>query len=538
MTRFGDSPTDPAASASVASASSAWTPFRRRAFRWLWLGVLASSVGTWMQIIGAQWLLVDEPNAAVLVALVQVASTLPVMLLALPGGVLADSFDRRSLLLTVQAYLLVIGVLLVSLTAAGHMPPALLLVFTFAFGAGVAVQYPGWQASISELVPRTQLPAAARLDMVSVNLARSVGPALAGLVIAHLGVPFVFVLNVASVFFFALVLVFWRRPQAEAGSRERFLPALRAGGRYVWHEPVVRRILLRAAIFIAPAMALWALLPVIANQRLGLGADGFGALFGALGVGAVVGALVLGWARTRVGVNGILGAAGIAYAAVLVLIVLVPTFPAALVTLVFAGLAWMSVISTLNAELQLFMPGWVRARGLGVYLVVMTGSQALGALVWGLVADRFGVAAALVAAAVVVVSGVVAGLVWPLPDMGPLDRQPAVFWPEARLGFDPEPEDGPVLVTVEYTVTSDREAAFQDVMSHLRRSRLRTGATRWELYRDGERPDRFVELFSVPSWGEHLRQHGGRLTAEDKELEEAAHALSDPSPRGQHLFPP
>jgi len=398
--------------------SSIWSPFRQRAFRWLWLGMLVSTIGTWMQTVGAQWLLVDAPNAAVLVSLVQAANTLPVMLLALPGGVLADSFDRRWLLLTVQVYFFAVASLLAILTVAGEMSPPLLLALTFALGAGVAVQHPGWQSLIPELLPRTQLRAAARLHMVSVNLARSAGPALAGLVIAYLGVPFVFALNALSVAFFALVLLLWRQPRVGSEGRERFLPALRAGGRYVWNEPVVRRVMLRSALFIGPAMALWGLLPLIASQSLGLGAGGFGALFGALGVGAVLGALILGRVQTRVATNGMIGAAGALYATAMVLIVLAPNFVAALATLLLAGLAWMAAISTLNAELQLFLPAWVRARGLGLYLVVITGSQAIGALLWGLVAERAGLDAALLIAAGVVVAGVLAGLCGRFPRLG------------------------------------------------------------------------------------------------------------------------
>ena len=326
----GGEPTDPESATVVQPAeSSAWAPLGQRVFRWLWLGVLISWIGTWMQTVGAQWLLVDEPNAAALVSLVQVASTLPMMLLALPGGVLADSFDRRWLLITVQAYLFVVAILLTVLTAAGQMPPALLLAFTFALGLGAAVQIPTWQAMMPELVPRTQLRAAAGLDLVSVNLAYAVGPVLAGLVIAYLGgVPVVFALKTAAVALFAVALLFSRPPAARLGPRrERFLPALRSGGRYIWHEPVVRRILLRAILFVMPAMALYALLPLIASQRLGLGADGFGALFGAFGVGAIVGAVVLGRVRDRLSNNGMLGAAGVLYAAASAALVLAPGFP-------------------------------------------------------------------------------------------------------------------------------------------------------------------------------------------------------------------
>src|ERR1700736_4889893 len=517
------------ASAPAAADSSAWAPLRQQAFRWLWLGVLISWTGTWMQTVGAQWLVVHSPNAPALVSLVQAANFLPVMLLALPGGVLADSFDRRWLLLAV-------------LTAAGQMSPALLLAFTFAVGAAGAVQLPTWGATIPELVPRTHLRAASRLDLVSVNASRAIGPALAGLVIAHLGgVAVVFALNAVSVVFLAIALLTWRRPQAAPGSgRERFVPALRAGGRYVWHDPVVRRILLRAITFIAPATALWALLPVIASQRLGLGADGFGALFGALGVGAIVGALVLRRVGTPLSTNGILGAAGVLYAAPLPLIVLVPSFPAALATLVVAGVAWMAATSTLVSELQLVLPIWVRARGVAIYAITFAGSQAAGALIWGLVANQVGLQLTVLLAAVVMLAGVIAGMFWRLPETGHLDPQPAAYyWTDARLAFDPEPKTGPVLVAVEFIVAPERQAAFLEAMDQLRGSRLRTGATRWELYRDAERPNRFVEMFSVPSWEEHMRQHhGGLLTGTDREIEEAALAFSDPAARAEHLLPP
>jgi len=534
---------DPAASGtptSIAPAeSSPWAPFRQRAFRWLWIGVLISWIGTWMQVVGAQWLLIDAPNAATVVALVQVANTLPVMLLALPGGVLADSFDRRWLLFTIQVYFFLVGALLAALTFAGLMPPALLLAFTFTLAIGAAVQLPSWQATLPELVPRNQLRAAARLEMVGVNVARSVGPALAGLVIASFGVPVVFALNALSVVFLAVALLFWRRSPAESQARrERFVPALRAGSRYVWHEPVVRRIMLRAALFVTPAIALWALLPLIASQQLGLGADGYGALFGALGVGAIIGALVLGRVRDRLSSNGMLATAGLFYALVLAAIVLTDNFPIALVTLVLAGVAWIAVISTLNAELQLFLPVWVRARGLGIYMVTFTGSMTVGALIWGLVAEGIGLQTTFFIAAALVLASVAVGVVRRVPETGHLDPEPAIYWPEPRLAFDPEADTGPVMVTVEYTVTPERESAFLEAMDHLRLSRRRTGATRWELYRDGDRPDRFLELFSVPSWEEHLRQHAGRLTAVDREVEEAALAFSDPPARAEHLLPP
>jgi MFS family permease len=519
--------------------AAAWAPLQNRAFRWLWIGVLISWTGTWMQTVGAQWLLVDAPNAPALVSLVQAATTLPVMLLALPGGVLADSFDRRWLLFTIQVYFFVVGILLAALTAAGQMPPALLIAFTFLLGVGAAAQLPSWAATIPELVPRSQLRAATRLDLVSVNVSRAVGPALAGVVIAHFGgVPMVFALNAASVVFLAIALLLWRRPTLDLANRERFLPALRAGGRFVWHEPVVRRIMLRASMFVTPAMALWALLPVIASRQLRLGADGYGALFAALGFGAILGALLLGRVRSSLSTNGILATAGVLYAAALAVIILVPNFVAALAVLVLNGIAWMAITSTLQAEMQLILPGWVRARGMALYTVVFMGSQTVGALLWGFVADGFGLQPAVLAAAVVVLLGVCAGLLWRVPETAHLDPEPAAFWGDPRVAIDPAPNAGPVLVEVHFTVAPEREADFLKAMDELRRSRLRTGATRWELYRDGERPNQFVEAFRVPSWDEHLRQHEGRLTATDQAIEETALAFSDPPAYGDHLLPP
>jgi MFS family permease len=338
---------------------------------------------------------------------------------------------------------------------------------------------------------------------------------------------------------FGVALLLSHPPAARLGPRrERFLPALRSGGRYIWHEPIVRRIMLRAILFVIPAMALYALLPLIASQRLGLEADGFGALFGAFGVGAIIGAFVLGRVRDRLSNNAMLGAAGVVYAAASAALVLTPSFPAALVSLVFAGLAWMAVTSTLAAELQLFLPVWVRARGLAVYMVMFTGSMTAGALLWGLVTEAVGLQATFLAAAIVLLVSVVAGLVWRVPVTDHLDPQPVVYWPAARMAFDPEADAGPILVTVVFTVTPEREPAFLEAMGQLRHSRRRTGASRWDLYRDGDRPDRFVEVFSVPSWEEHLSQHEGRLTAADKAIEEAAAAFSDPPARAEHLLPP
>jgi MFS family permease len=285
-------------------------------------------------------------------------------------------------------------------------------------------------------------------------------------------------------------------------------------------------------------MALYALLPLIASQRLRLAVDGYGALFGAFGAGAIVAAVLLGRIKGRLSANGLLAVAGVLYATASAALVLLPGFPAALATLLLAGIAWMAATSTLAAELQLFLPAWVRARGLAVYTVTFTGSMTGGALLWGLVAQAAGLRATFLIAAGVGLAGVVAGVLWRVPDTGHLDPQPVVYWPAARLAYDPEGDSGAILVTVEFTVAPERETAFFEAMEQLRRSRRRTGASRWDLYRDGDRPNHFIEVFSVPSWEEHLSQHEGRLTATDKAIEQTALAFSDPPTRAQHLLPP
>ena len=517
---------------------SPWAPFRQRAFFWLWLGVVVSSVGMWAQTVGAQWLFVSDPNAATIVTLVQTASTLPMMLLALPSGVLADAFDRRWLMFGVQVYFVVVAVLLAVLTAAGMMPPALLLAFTFAVGAGGAMLNPAWQSLITELVPRNELAAATRLDMVSVNVARAAGPALAGVVIARWGVPPVFALTAVCALVLAVVLLAWRRPRVTHGEREPFFPALVAGGRYVRHEPVVVRILLRLASFMVPACAVWALLPLIANRQLGLGADGYGLLFAALGLGAVIGALCLGWVKQHLSSNGVLALAATTFALAFGSLVLAPSLLVALPLLVVCGFGWTATVSTIISELQLFLPGWVRARAIAIYLMVFLGSQALASPIWGQVTQHLGLRVAILAAAALVAVSAIGGLVLRVPENQDLDRSPLAYWGPAPVALEPEPGAGPILVSIEYEVSADKEPDFLVAMESMRRSRLRSGASRWDLYRVGESPDHFLEQFQVPTWAEHQRQHDGRLTAEDQAIEDAAFAHIVGTPRAQHLVPP
>ena len=383
------------------SASSSWAPLRIRLFRTLWIAALVSNVGTWMQTVGAQWLVVHAAHAAILVSLVQTADTLPAVLFALVAGVLADIFDRVKLLVAVLAGMSATGAALTALTAAHRMPPALLLMFTFVLGTGAILVTPAYQSLVPDMVPRPELPAASALGSISINLARAVGPAIAGLLVAQTGVPAVFALNTATFLLYAIVVASHPQLGGTPESPERFLPGLRAGGRYVRNAPVVRRILLRAALFLVPGSSLWALLPLIATRRLALGPGGYGVLLGALGVGASGGAFVLPQIRARLSANAMAAVASLIYAAALVAVVLSRAPTLTILVLLPAGVAWIAFLSNVNAALQLFLPKWVRARGLSVYLMVLFGAQAAGAAIWGAVAGTAGlVPAFLISAAV------------------------------------------------------------------------------------------------------------------------------------------
>jgi MFS family permease len=298
----------------------------------------------------------------------------------------------------------------------------------------------------------------------------------------------------------------------------------------------VRRILLDATLFLVPASALWALLPLIASQRLGQGAAGYGLLLAALGVGAIIGALVLGRVRARLSVNGLLVASGFVFAAVLAVVVLVGNQFLILFVLLLAGVAWVAVLSTINAELQLFLPAWVRARGLSIYQMVLFGSQALAALLWGVLASLLGLLPTFLLAGAVMAGAALTMRLRPLVDTSAMDRSTVSYWPEPSLVVDLDPASGPVVVKTVYTIATQHEKRFLKAMADVRLLRLRTGATQWGLYRDGETAHQFIELFVVASWDEHLRQHGERLTGSSRQVQERATALSAPPPETSHLI--
>jgi MFS family permease len=517
----------------------AWAPLRHRVFRALWIAQTVSNVGTWMQTVGAQWLIVSLGGTALTVSLVQTATTLPTFLIGLPAGALGDILDRRKLMLGAQFFMLVCAAVLGVLTVMDRIGIASVLALTFGIGLGSALLRPSWQAVQPELVEREEIPQAAALNGVSMNMARAVGPAIGGVLVAITNAGAVFLANAASFLGVMGVLAWWKRPPQESAlGAEHVTHAMRVGTRFVRHSPRLRSVLTRTLSFCLFSSALWALLPVIAHDRLGLGSGGYGLLLAAVGIGAVGGAFALAAARARWSADHVVGAATIGFVGVALVLAWSRSTALDAAALVLGGLSWIAVLSSLNASAQVALPGWVRARGMATYLLVFQGGQAAGSLAWGVLATHTGTGTTLS----VVAGGLVGALLLSsrrhkLATTVALDMTPVSHWTEPELSMEPAPHR-PVLITMEYRVPPENHEAFREAMQRLGRSRRRTGAERWSLYQDAADPDRFVENYLVDSWEEHMRQHYERQTKQDVTIQQRALDLTvdKTPPPVQHLI--
>ena len=521
--------------------ASPWSPLRERTFALIWAATVVSNIGTWMHDVAAGWLMTSLAPSPLLVALVQTATSLPMVLLALPAGALADIVDRRKLLIGVQAAMLVATASLGLITLAGGTTPALLLVFTFAIGIGTALSAPAWQASVPELVPPHKLQPAIALNSLGVNISRAVGPALGGFVIAAAGIAAPFLLNALSFVGIIAALALWKRRRAPTELPvERFTGAIRAGFRYARSSRPLQAALLRAAAFFAFASAYWALLPLHAREGLGLPAHGYGLLLGAVGVGAVLGALALPRLRKRAGLDPLVLAGGLATAAAMGLLATAAEPVIAGIALFAAGAAWITVLSSLNVAAQGALPDWVRARGLAVYLTVFFAGMTGGSLLWGQVASLVGIPVTLgLAAGLLALASLLAWRAAPLDAAAGLDLKPSQHWAAPALAA-PVPDDrGPVLVTVEYRIDPARAAEFLSAMRAVETERRRDGAFAYGLYEDAADPGRWLEWFLVESWAEHRRQHARvtRADADGQERAKAFHIGASPPAVRHHLAP-
>ena len=504
---------------------SAWSPLKNSLFRGLWIATIVSNVGTWMQDVGAGWLMTSLSSSPSLVALVEAADSLPVMLLALPAGAIADIVDRRRLLIATQVYLMVIAAALGILTWLNVMTPWMLLGFTFALGVGTAMVMPAWAAIVPELVPPEDLPSAVALNSIAINVSRTIGPAIAGVLVAAVGAWLVFILNALSYIGILAVLVRWRRERRKSSlPAERFVSAIRVGLRFVTHTRALQIVLIRGSAFFVFASAAWSLFPLIVRRELGMGPEIYGLLLTCIGIGAVGGALLLPRARARFSRDALVAGASALYAVAALMLGHVQNLPLLAVAMLATGVAWISILSALQVAAQMTLPAWVRARGLAAFVMVFMGGMALGSILWGQVAAHVGIPATLTTAALGMAGAI--GLTWrfKLGRHEVLDFTPSSHWPAPVLAESPEPDSGPVMVTIEYRVQPDKRAEFVAAMQSVREMRRRNGAYFWELFHDSADPSRFNECFMDESWVEHLRQHE-RVSVADREIQQRAKAF-------------
>jgi MFS family permease len=522
---FGGARTTPRHNDGVAPPVSAWAPLRRRVFLALWIAALASNLGTWMQNVGAAWLMTSLSKSPLMVSLIQTASSLPIFFLALPAGALADILDRRKLLIFSQAWMLVAAGILGVLTLLGMTTEWTVLGLSFMLGIGSALNAPAWQAIIPELVPREELAAAVTLNGINFNLARAAGPALGGFVVAWFGADANFLLNAASFLGVMVVLYEWRRqPRPGVLPAERVIGAMRVGVRYVRYAPPLRAVLVRTVAFVFGASAMWAVLPLVARAQLGLGAAGFGLLLGWFGLGAVFGGAMLTRLQQLASHDNIVHGATVLFIGMSVGLTFTHDTVVASFLLALGGAAWVCAFSVLNVAAQLSVPQWVQGRALAVYQIAVQGGIAGASALWGVVGERWGLRVALWCGAASMLTGF-AAYRWRLAAADAVETDPISLWPHPKIAIDIDPNTGPALITVEYLIDPQRTEEFISVMRHQRIIRLRDGAVFWGLFVDANQPDRFVEYFVNETWLEHLRQHE-RLIASDAEYEERAKSFS------------
>jgi MFS family permease len=517
-----------AASAEAAAAAQLGQDAARRAelsplaplgvpvFRMLWLTWLAANTCMWMNDVAAAWLMTTLTTSPVLVALVQTASTLPVFLLGLPSGALADILDRRRYFIATQFWVAAVALVLCLAILAGGMTASLLLALTFANGIGLAMRWPVFAAIVPELVNRAQLPAALALNGVAMNASRIVGPLLAGAIIASAGSAWVFVLNAVLSVIAGFTIMRWKRTHVPNPlGRERLGSAMRVGVQFVRESPRMRAVLWRISIFFLHATALLALLPLVARDLEGGGAGTFTLLLASMGAGAIAAAMFLPRLRQAMPRDTLVARGALLQALATSVVAIAPNVYVAVPAMVVGGMAWITTANSLSVSAQLALPNWVRARGMSIYQMAIMGATAAGAAFWGQVASVTSVHMSLAIAAL---TGTIA---MALVQRFVADRTMEEDLSPSRAFKVPTapttPERGHVVVTIEYVIDPERATEFRAAMQESRRSRLRQGALDWQLQHDIADPSRYVERIVDESWTEHLRRFD-RVTASDVAL--------------------
>ncbi|TGV14532.1 MFS transporter [Mesorhizobium sp. M8A.F.Ca.ET.173.01.1.1] len=517
---------------------SALAPFRHGIFRAVWGASLVSNFGGLIQGVGAAWMMTTIATSPYQVALVQASTTLPIMLFALVAGAIADSFDRRKVMLVAQTFMLVVSVLLTAFTYLDLITPWTLLAFTFLIDSGTALNSPSWQASVGDIVPRNKVPAAVALNSMGFNLTRSVGPAIGGIIVAAAGAAAAFAANAVSYIGLIVVLARWK-PDLPVSTlpRESLGAAMGAGLRYVAMSPNIGKVLVRGAAFGFSAGAVLALLPLVARDVVKGDALTYGIMLGAFGIGAVGGALISVRLRQLLSSETMVRCAFAGFAAC--------AFNAAIsqhawqtsLGLLVGGACWVIALSHFNVTVQMATPRWVVGRVLSVYQTATFGGIALGSWIWGVVADAHGAETALIAAAIAMLAGGAIGLVLPLPQQQVLNLDPLNRFREPHLALDLKPRSGPIAIMIEYVIRREDEAEFLATMAERGRIRRRDGARNWTLARDLENPSIWIEHYHTPTWLEYVR-HNGRITHADAMVGERLRALhsGDEPPRVRRVI--
>src|SRR5262249_19644474 len=506
--------------ASPAPTPSRLGPFRHPSFAALWLATIVSNIGSWMYSTASGWLMTGLSPDPFIVSLVQVAASLPMFLLAIPAGALADIVDLRKLLVGTEIGIAVISAAFALIVSLDIATPGNLLLFTFLSAVLSALQAPAWQAVVPQLVPPESLQGAVAANSVGINISRAVGPALGGVILAKFSLAMPFWVNAVSYLGMVGVLFCWRPPQR--GPRhlpvEQFGSAIRTGFRHAKNNPDLQATMIRAAAFFLFATAYWALLPLIAREQIAGGPELFGFILAVIGIGAIAAAFGLGWLESKLGPDWLVAAGTIGTGIAMALFAVARGPAIALVASVIAGAAWTVSVATLNVSAQVALPDWVRGRGLAMFVTVLFGTMALGSAVWGWVADMVALPGALFIAAACAVGVIPLTWHWKLQTRGAADLTPSMHWPDPVVTHDVERHEGPVLVTVEYRIDPRDRGQFLAAMNELGYERRRNGAYGWGVFEGSAIEGRMLEAFLVESWVEHLRQRE-RVTQEDRVLQ-------------------
>ena len=499
----------------MSASPSIWSTLRHPSFGALWRAGGVYFLGNAMQTMAAAWMMVELNGSSFLAALVQTAVFLPMFLLSLPAGVLADITDRRRLIVGSLAVQAVMGALLAALLLAGWAGPGLILFLIFVAGSCTALLSPAWNSTVGDAIPRDELPQAITAVSIAYNAARAVGPALAGAVYALVGGGWIFALAVLSTLFQMQAIRRWP-PAPHPPTRlppERLWGGMLSGLRFAWHSRLILAQLVRTGAYSGAGSALWALLPVVGQRQLDLGAAGYGLMMGCMGGGAVVIGLVIGPLRHRIGLESLVVTGCVVFGAAMLVAAFVPIAAVVYLALVLAGAAWMAVMSTFNTATQTSAPPWVRARALSMHTLSALGAFALGAAFWGALSDLFGLQTALCGATLLMLAGLLLAKPFPLRMGERQEVTPAPPWEDSFLFHEPDPDAGPVAVEYGYRIRTEDSAAFLDALTELRDPRKRDGATLWRVYRDLSDPSRYVERFIVTSWADYLHQRARATVA-------------------------